>query len=237
MRSEVISLTGVPRRGVQHVMVIDDHPLFCEALALTLTGALGVTAVTTATCLADGLGKLRAGDGAEAILLDLHLPDVAGFDGLLRLIAAAPGVPVIVVSSMNHSRIITSVMQAGAAGFIPKNSPREVFVQAFSAIWSGSTFTPDGYVPPSGRKDVRGATEPVARLADLTSKQARILELICEGKLNKQIAYELSIAETTVKAHVTAMLRKLGAKNRTQAVLIANKASFASILRDKPKGD
>lgn len=237
MRSEVISLSDTAKRGVQHVMVIDDHPLFCEALALTLTGVLGVKSVTTASCLADGLAKLRAGDGAEAILLDLHLPDVAGFDGLLRLLAAAPGVPVIVVSSMHDSRIITSVMQAGAAGFIPKDSPREVFVHAFSAVWSGSSFTPAGYVPPQNRKEARQLAEPVARLADLTTKQARILELICEGKLNKQIAYELSIAETTVKAHVTALLRKLGAKNRTQAVLIANKASFAAILRDRPKRD
>lgn len=235
MRSEVISLSGGPKRRVQNILVIDDHPLFCEALVMTLTGALGVASVTTAPSLGDGLARLRSGDPAEAILLDLNLPDVSGFDGLLRLIATAPGVPVIVVSSMNHSRIITSVMQAGAAGFIPKNSPREVFVAAFSAIWAGKTYTPDGYVAPTG--DSRPGSEPAARMADLTPKQARILELICEGKLNKEIAYDLSLAETTVKAHVTAMLRKLGAKNRTHAVLIANKATFSSVLRDRHKRD
>lgn len=235
MRSAVISLTN-PRQGAQHVMVVDDHPLFCEALAMTLTSALSVQTITTASCLADGLSKLRAGDTPDAVLLDLNLPDVAGLDGLIRLKAAAPGVPVIVVSSYQDSRIITSVMQAGAAGFIPKHSAREVFVQAFSRIWAGETFTPDSYVAPKARTE-SPRPDPAARLGDLTAQQARILDLVCEGKPNKQIAYELSIAETTVKAHITAILRKLGAQSRTQAVLVANKASFASILRQEPKGD
>jgi DNA-binding NarL/FixJ family response regulator len=237
MRSEVISLGG-KTQPVGAVMVIDDHPLFCEALAMTLTGALRVGRVATASRLAEGLEALRAGEAPEAILLDLNLPDVAGLDGLLRLKAAAPGIPVIVVSSMHDSRIITSVMEAGAAGFIPKDSAREVFVRAFSEIWAGGTFTPEGYVPPSkaASSEPCGA-DPAARLAELTPQQARILELVCEGKLNKQIAYELSIAETTVKAHITAILRKLGARSRTQAVLIAGKASFAGILRGGPEAD
>jgi DNA-binding NarL/FixJ family response regulator len=231
MRSAVISLTDPPRERVAHVMVVDDHPLFCEALAMTLTGALGVRSVTTATCLADALSKLRAGDAPEAVLLDLNLPDVAGLDGLLRLKAAAPGVPVLVVSSMQDSRIITSAMAAGAAGFIPKHSAREVFVDAFARIMAGDTFTPEGYMPPQGARVA--PPDSAARLAELTGQQTRILDLVCQGKLNKQIAYDLSIAETTVKAHVTAILRKLGAQSRTQAVLIATKASFAAIARER----
>lgn len=237
MRSDVISLTDQPGARVEQVMVIDDHPLFCEALAMTLTGALGVRAVVTASCLAEGLAKLRGGPGPDAILLDLNLPDVSGLDGLIRLKAAVPGVPVIVVSSLQESQIITSVMQAGAAGFIPKHSAREVFVQAFSQIWSGGTFTPEGYVAPKNRQGASEARDPATRLAGLTAQQARILDLVCEGKLNKQIAYDLSIAETTVKAHITAILRKLGAQSRTQAVLIASKASFAAILREENKAD
>ncbi|MFQ8430164.1 response regulator [Amaricoccus sp. W119] len=237
MRSAVISLTNTPGQGAQHVMVIDDHPLFCEALAMTLTGALGVSTITMANCLGDGLEKVRAGEAPDAILLDLNLPDVAGLDGLLRLKSAAPGIPVIVVSSFQDSRIITSVIQAGAAGFIPKHSAREVFVKAFTKIWAGETFTPDSYVPPKAPTAAAKAVDPAARLSDLTAQQARILDLVCEGKPNKQIAYELSIAETTVKAHITAILRKLGAQSRTQAVLVANKASFASILRSDSKGE
>ncbi len=236
MRSAVISLTNPPGQGAQHVMVVDDHPLFCEALAMTLTGALGVSTITMANCLTDGLAKIRGGETPDAILLDLNLPDVAGLDGLVRLKSAAPGIPVIVVSSYQDSRIIASVIQAGAAGFIPKHSAREVFVRAFSQIWAGETFTPDNYVPPKAPTSAK-AIDPAARLSDLTAQQARILDLVCEGKPNKQIAYELSIAETTVKAHITAILRKLGAQSRTQAVLVANKASFASILRSEPKSD
>ncbi|CAN5630602.1 response regulator transcription factor [soil metagenome] len=237
MRSAVISLGEPPGQLVSHVMVIDDHPLFCEALAMTLTGALRVRKVTTASCLMKGLEALRGGESPEAILLDLNLPDVAGLDGLLRLKAAAHGVPVIVVSSMHDSRIITSVMRAGAAGFIPKDSARETFVRAFSQIWSGGTFTPEGYVAPNASAKAADPGDPAARLAELTPQQTRILELVCEGKLNKQIAYELSIAETTVKAHITAILRKLGAQSRTQAVLIASKASFAAILHQRGAKD
>lgn len=169
MRSAVISLTDQPRQRVDHVMVIDDHPLFCEALAMTLTGALGVRHVTTASCLGEGLARLREIDGPDAILLDLNLPDVTGLDGLIRLKAATPGVPVIVVSSFAESQIITSAIQAGAAGFIPKHSAREVFVQAFSEIWSGNTFTPEGYITPENRKGPDCAIDPAARLAGLTT--------------------------------------------------------------------
>ncbi len=226
---------GPPAVAVGHVLVIDDHPLFCEALAMTLRGALGVTTVSTATCLADALAQLDAGLAPEAILLDLNLPDVLGLDGLLRLKARGPGVPVIVVSSLADNRIVTSALQAGAAGFVPKDSPREVFVTAFREIWRGGAYTPTGWLPPQGPHDpARIGEGAIARLKELTPQQRRILDLVCEGKLNKQIAYDLGIAETTVKAHITAILRKLGVQSRTQAVLIAQKARFAAILQSPP---
>ncbi|WP_118133524.1 response regulator transcription factor [Oceanicella sp. SM1341] len=216
---------------VSEVLVIDDHPLFCEALSMTLQSALGVAKVATASRLSEALELLSGGLSPEAILLDLNLPDVAGLDGLIRLKGAVPGIPVIVVSSLSDNRIVTSVVQAGAAGFVPKDSRRDVFVSAFREIWNGGSYTPDGYCPPAEAETDRGAeANAVARLADLTPQQGRILQLVCEGKLNKQIAWELSIAETTVKAHITAILRKLGVQSRTQAVLIAQQARFASIL-------
>ena len=168
-------------------------------------------------------------------MLDLNLPDVNGFDGLIRLKAAAPTIPVIVVSSMADNRMISSAMRAGANGFVPKHSQRDVFRTAFETVARGQTFLPEGFVEvkdPSTPATNREAA--LSRLATLTNQQSRILQLICEGKLNKQIAYDLSIAETTVKAHVTAIMRKLGVQSRTQAVLIANEASFASLL---PNGE
>lgn len=215
------------------ILVIDDHPLFCEALQMTLSEALGTARIETASSLGKALERIRAGLEVDAIVLDLNLPDVAGLDGLTRLRNAAPGVPVIVVSSMSEDRIITAVLHAGAAGFVPKHSPREAFVTAIRAAGQGGIYLPQGYSAPSKSTDTDGERSTIDRLNDLTPQQGRILALVCEGYLNKQIAYELSISETTVKAHVTAILRKLGAQSRTQAVRIANSVSFAQLLRDK----
>jgi DNA-binding NarL/FixJ family response regulator len=227
--------TGIGPSGRARVplaLIIDDHPLFCEALSMTLRTALDVARVETAATLADGLARLEARPPPDVILLDLKLPDVDGIDGLIRLKKAAAGVPVIVVSSMAEDRMIALVVQAGASGFIPKHSQRSVFVQAFDRIWAGGVYTPEGYVPP-GEHGAAALSEQdaVERLAQLTQQQARILQLVCEGKLNKQIAYELDIAETTVKAHLTAILRKLNVQSRTQAVLIAQNARFSTILQ------
>lgn len=207
-------------------LVIDDHPLFCDALGLTLRTVAGFAGVEAVHRLDAALARLDAGLRPDAIVLDLDLPDVEGMDGLLRL-RAAVAVPVMVVSSMADDRLIAAALAAGAAGFVPKHAGREVFRSAFETLASNERFVPEGYTPPQGGSS---GEEAVARLAQLTRQQARILELICQGMLNKQIAFDLSIAETTVKAHVTAIMRKLGVQSRTQAVLIAQQARFASLL-------
>jgi DNA-binding NarL/FixJ family response regulator len=233
MRSNIITLGGTGGKMssdlTELVLIIDDHPLFCEALQMTLLD-IAAARVRTATTLGAALEALRAGLEPDTILLDLNLPDVAGLDGLARLRNAAPGVPVIVVSSMSDERIVQAVMQAGAAGFVPKHSARDDFVAALRAVGGGASWWPENCPPVPQPMGAQTAPSVMDRLSDLTPQQGRILALICEGYLNKQIAYELSISETTVKAHVTAILRKLGAQSRTQAVRIANTASFAAIL-------
>lgn len=218
-------------RTMTSALIVEDHPLFSEALSMTLRNFIGFEQVDTAGSLAAALETLGQGNGPDVIVLDLNLPDVNGVDGLIRLKQQAPHVPVLVVSSLTDARVISAVMQAGAAGFVPKHSQRDVFRTAFATLARGETFTPEGYQPP-----VRGgpAASPkeaaIERLGLLTRQQAIILQLICEGKLNKQIAYDLSIAETTVKAHVTAIMRKLGVYSRTQAVLLAREVNFATLL-------
>ncbi len=216
---------------LRKALIIDDHPLFCDALSMTLRAFLGLAEVDTADRLQTALDKIDGGARPDVILLDLNLPDVDGMEGLLQLRQAARQVPILVVSSLADARVITAALRSGAAGFVPKHSAREVFRAAFEAMAAGRVFTPESYVAP---EHTIGPASPhedaVARMSLLTRQQARILQLICEGRLNKQIAFDLSIAETTVKAHVTAIMRKLGVQNRTQAVLLAKQASFASLL-------
>lgn len=212
-------------------LIVDDHPLFCDALAMTLKAVAAIPEIETADCLAAALRRLELAPLPDVIVLDLNLPDVNGLDGLVRLQLSAVGVPVVVVSSLADNRVIGAALRGGAAGFVPKHSRREVFRAAFDAVREGRVFLPEGFLPQAD--PAAPATEAEAalhRLGLLTRQQAKILQLICEGMLNKQIAYELSIAETTVKAHVTAIMRKLGVQSRTQAVLIAQGASFAALM-------
>lgn len=208
-------------------LVIDDHPLFCDALELTLKSVADFTAVKTADCLENAIALLDRNDAPALVILDLNLPDVNGLDGLIRLKRQTEKTPVIIVSSMTDNAIISGAIVAGAAGFVPKHSPRAVFKEAIDHIERGEIYKPAGFVESS---TASGRDDTVSRLSSLTNQQARILELICEGKLNKQIAFDLTIAETTVKAHVTAIMRKLGVQSRTQAVLVAQDARFASVL-------
>ncbi|OUS38971.1 DNA-binding response regulator [Rhodobacterales bacterium 56_14_T64] len=203
-------------------LIIDDHPLFCDALMMTLQSVAGLQDIATAPCLQDALPQLE--QAPDLILLDLNLPDVQGLEGLkhLRRLTKAP---ILVISSMADNRVISAALHGGAAGFIPKHSQRDVFRAAVDALRRGERFLPAGYVllpevpAPTGN-------DAAVRVRSLTQQQTRILRLICEGKLNKQIAYDLTIAETTVKAHVTAIMRKLGVYSRTQAVLRAKDAGF-----------
>ncbi|WP_425070767.1 response regulator [Sagittula sp. S175] len=221
-------------------LVVDDHPLFCDALTLTLQSIADFQEIRTAGTLEQALEVIQQDSSIGLIVLDLNLPDVNGLDGLVRLRNATPRAAILVASSMADNTMIAHALKAGANGFVPKHSQRSVFRRAFEAVTAGRPFVPDGYIDPTGGQgsDNDGA---LARLASLTNQQARILHLICEGKLNKQIAYDLSIAETTVKAHVTAIMRKLGVHSRTQAVLVAQEARFSNaeesgFRKDLPSG-
>ena len=212
-------------------LIIDDHPLFCDALELTLKAVSSVHNISTVGSMEAAIDALQTRSPPALIVLDLNLPDVTGFDGLIKLRSAVRQCPIIVVSSLCDNNIVGGSLKAGANGFVPKHSRRTVFKEAIQAVAANEVFMPPGYVETSDHDD---GPDVVERLASLTRQQACILELICAGKLNKQIAYELSIAETTVKAHVTAIMRKLGVQSRTQAVLVAQDARYA---RDLPSPD
>ena len=225
--------TDSHERIFHSALIVDDHPLFCDALSMTLGAVANIRDIQTAANLTDALSLIGKGFSPDLVVLDLNLPDVDGLDGLIRMRNTA-SVPVVVVSSMADNRVITSTIKAGASGFVPKHSKREIFAAAIKSIRQGHIFVPDGFVLlDDGQLGKPMQSDILARLATLTNQQARILQLICEGKLNKQIAYDLTIAETTVKAHVTAIMRKLGVQSRTQAVLLAKEASFSSVLQER----
>lgn len=229
-----------PRDGGFHAaLIVEDHPLFGDALAMTLQSVSGIRHVTHAESLAQAGQFLDDGLAVDVILLDLNLPDVDGLEGLLHLRRIAPRIPVLLVTSVNDTRIIRAALAGGAAGFVPKHSRREVFRAAFEALVNGEIFAPnlpqddlaEGALGPGA-----SAETVIRRISQLTRQQARILNLICEGRMNKQIAHDLSIAETTVKAHVTAIMRKMGVSSRTQAVLMAQHSKVTERLNDVAGG-
>ncbi|MGB1034443.1 MAG: LuxR C-terminal-related transcriptional regulator [Primorskyibacter sp.] len=212
-------------------LVVDDHPLFCDALCMTLSTVASGIEISTAGTLAQAVRYVSTTD-VDLIVLDLNLPDVDSLDGVVHMRTMAPKSALLVTSSMTDDAMVSGVLRAGADGFVPKHADRQVFATAVAAVCAGARYVPTGYIEP-GTAD--GPTDDILnRMAALTQQQSRILALICQGKLNKQIAFDLSIAETTVKAHVTSIMRKLGVQSRTQAVLVAQGTRFEQVLPQGP---
>ncbi|MBL3569627.1 DNA-binding response regulator [Rhodovulum sulfidophilum] len=215
--------------AIECVLVVDDHPLYSDALAVALRHAFPDAEIRTATTLAEGLGALGSGFLPDLVMLDLKLPDVAGISGFARLRERLPQVPILVISALTSVEVVTALMDGGAAGFVPKDASIDDLRLALAEIRVGNRYLPLAYrrACRSAMRAPRAASaqEIGRRIAELTPQQARIMRLICAGKPNKQIAYELSLAEATVKAHITALLRRLGVQNRTQAAVLIESAA------------
>ncbi len=218
--------------SIKSALVIDDHPLYCDALATTMESMFNTRRIRTATTLGEALQQLRMRFSPDLIILDLNLPDASGLSGFMKIKEKTPDVPVIVISAMVTEGVVHSVMAAGAAGFIPKDTGRQTFQEAMRDIWNGKTYVPPGYALPARTKAGDRSVESISRkIANLSQQQTRILGLICEGMPNKLIAYEMQLAEATVKAHITALLRRLGVHNRTQAAMLVREVSIRHKLQ------
>ncbi|UYV17156.1 response regulator transcription factor [Porphyrobacter sp. ULC335] len=209
------------------IVIADDHPLFRSALAHAVGRVWPEAAIIEASSAAEARLALAEG-GAEALLLDLHMADSSGLSVLMDLRQDHPALPIVIVSASEEPRVAAAAAQLGAAGFIPKSSSLDAMREGLAAVREG-----DGWFPESG---AAGMDDDLARIASLTPAQRRILAAIRQGLLNKQIAYELAISEATVKAHITAILRKLGVNSRTQAVLLAAKLDVDQPVADPAKG-
>jgi DNA-binding NarL/FixJ family response regulator len=202
-------------------LIADDHPLFRGALREAVSGLFEHVEIGEAGSFEDVAKLLESGGEVDLILLDLNMPGVRGFSGLIYLRAQYPSVPIVVVSANDDPTVIRRCMDLGTSGFIPKTLGIEEMRAAIKRVLEGGVWTPPD-VDLSAGADTETANL-MARLASLTPQQVRVLMMLSEGLLNKQIAYELGVSEATVKAHVSAILQKLGVESRTQAVITAAK--------------
>lgn len=197
------------------ILVADDHPLFRAAVLHALRQAMPKASVIEASSATMLVGVLEANPDVDLVLLDLTMPGARGFSALLHVRGARPEVPVVIISSNDHPRVVRRAQQFGAAGFIPKSAPAEAIGDAVATVLEGATWFP-AIAAERSEEDARLA----ARLAQLTPQQFRVLLCLADGLLNKQIAHELGLAENTVKVHVTAILKKLECHSRTQAAVL-----------------
>jgi len=198
-------------------VVADDHPLFRGALKEALVGMAEGSAVLEAGDFESVKSLIAANDDADLVLLDLTMPGASGLSGLVALRGLHSSMPMIVVSAHDDPETIRRALELGASGFIPKSASMEEIRAAVSTVLSGGIHMPDGI--DLGVEADPEISDLIHRLQTLTPQQTRVLGMMAEGMLNKQIAYELQVSEATIKAHVSAVLQKLGVDSRTQAVI------------------
>lgn len=206
-----------------NILIIDDHPLVAEGMVSLLT-ALGedvrATVVTDGVSGVDKALELKP----DLILLDLHMPGMGGLDALKVLGEKLPATSVVIVSASLEKSDMQTAMRLGAMGFIPKSASSELMLQALKLVLSGGVYIPPQMLDLGKRGHSHASSQSSQQLRSaLTPRQLEVLKLLSEGKVNKEIARILDCAETTVKAHVTAVFKELGARNRTEAVVNAQK--------------
>ena len=203
------------------ILIADDHPLFREALRGAVQRILPDASLREADSVDALYGLVEANPDADLLLMDLNMPGAHGFSALVHLRALHPQLPVVVVSAREEPAVMRRALDHGALGFIPKSADSETIGIAVGQVLDGERWAPAAAASaPAMDRD----EEAVARrLRELTPQQFLVLQMLGEGRLNKQIAWDLGVSEATIKAHVTEVLRKLGVNNRTQAVLMAGR--------------
>ncbi|MCF3643168.1 response regulator transcription factor [Rhizobium sp. TRM95111] len=207
------------------IIIADDHPLFRGALKQALTGMDGNPAIIEAGDFEAARTAASDNASADLMLLDLAMPGVSGLSGLIALRAEFPSLPVVIVSASDDHATIRRALDLGASGFISKSAAIDEIRTGIAAVLEGNIYTPGGYS--RGMEPDAEVADLINRLRTLTPQQSRVLAMLAEGLLNKQIAYELGVSEATIKAHVSAILLKLNVDSRTQAVIQLTKIGAA----------
>jgi DNA-binding NarL/FixJ family response regulator len=205
------------------LLIADDHPLFREALRGAVQRVMPGVKLHEADSVDALYALVEAHPDADLLLMDLNMPGAHGFNALVHLRALHPQLPVVVVSAREEPGVMRRALDHGALGFIPKSASSDTIGEAIGQVLEGERWAPPAAhaAPGIGRDEY----EVAQRLRELTPQQFRVLQMLGAGRLNKQIGYDLGVSEATIKAHVTAILRKLGVTNRTQAVLMAGRLS------------
>ncbi|HEX2887044.1 response regulator transcription factor [Vineibacter terrae] len=209
------------------ILVADDHPIFREALAGTLKALDERVDVLESGSFGEAVEQIAAGADIDLILLDLRMPGMSGVKGVRSLRVRCPDVPVAVISALADRYVMRECFDAGAVAYIPKSLSRDAIIAAVRTILDGGSYAPADGMEAGG--DVAGDEDNVlddavrCRFELLTNQQRKVLELMAEGQLNKQIAHVIDVQITTVKAHVSSLLQKLGVSSRTQAVILYQK--------------
>ncbi|MBT1155797.1 response regulator transcription factor [Aminobacter anthyllidis] len=202
-------------------VIADDHPLFRGALKQAIAGLADVSSVLEAGDFESVKAIVAANEDIDIVLLDLAMPGASGLSGLISLRGIHATVPVVIVSAHDDPETIRRALELGASGFISKSASMDNIRSAIEAVLSGEISAP-GDIDLGVERDPE-ISDLIKRLQSLTPQQTRVLGMLAEGLLNKQIAYELGVSEATIKAHVSAILQKLGVDSRTQAVILLSK--------------
>lgn len=217
------------------ILIADDHPLFREAISSVIAATFNGCETLETESLDEVLAYAAREADLDLILLDLNMPGMQGLNGLIALRNSYPTIPVVIVSAEEDKKIVLQALTCGAVGFITKSSPRTEMAQALQQIMAGNAYLPSdvirGQTCSTAQQPATDEQIDPAVLDSLTRKQLLVLERMAKGESNKQIAWNLNIAETTVKAHVSAVLRKLGVHNRIQAVLSAGQVDFGHYIK------
>ena len=199
------------------IILADDHPLFRQALTITLKSHFSDAEIFDAQTIPELEQHLQNVNDADLLLLDLDIPGAQGFNSLITIRRTYPNLGVVIISGFEDKETIYKAMSFGAAGFIPKSTSVSEMVVAIKEVLNGKLWTPDGEF--TGNPQTNIADD---KIASLTPKQHKILLMFADGLLNKQIAYDLGLSESTIKSHASTIFLKLGVRNRTQAVIVLN---------------